>query len=90
VTSGEDHPPPLGTCPAEEGYSSSRLALHDEQDGKQTPDGYDHAAPPAIAPPPTDHPLPAEREETQVKENGQAHAEQDAEHYPEQATPTQR
>jgi hypothetical protein len=37
-----------------------------------------------------DHPLPTQREEAEVKENGQAHAEQDAEHYPEQATPTQR
>ena len=34
--------------------------------------------------------LPAKREEAEVKEDGQAHAEQDAEHYPEQATPTQR
>ena len=63
---------------------------HDEQNGKQTPDGYDHAASPAIAPPPTYHFLPAKREEAEVKEDGQAHAQQDAEHYPEQATPTQR
>ena len=37
-----------------------------------------------------DHLLPAQREEAEVKQNGQAHAEQDAEHYPEKATPTQR
>src|SRR5215210_1480787 len=61
-----------------------------DQYGQQATDGYDHAAPPAIAPPPPYHPLPAKREEAEVKEYGQAHAQHDAQHYPEQATPTQQ
>ena len=42
------------------------------------------------SPAPTYHPLPAQREQAEVQEDGQAHAEHDADHYPEEATPTQR
>ncbi len=54
-----------------------------------TPDGHHHAAPSTITPSPTNHPLPAQREQAKVQDDGQAHAQDDAHHYPEEATSTQ-
>lgn len=61
----------------------------DEQDREQATDGHDDAAPAAVAPTPPYHALPAQREQPEVQEDGQAHAEHDAQRYPEEAPPTQ-
>lgn len=61
----------------------------DEQDREQATDGHDDTAPATIAPAPAYHPLPAQREQAEIQGDGQAHAEYDANHYSEEATPTQ-
>ena len=94
----------LRTAPPQEARACVRLTMQqrskylaychpgeqqDEQNQERTPDGHDDAAPATVAPAPTYNPLPAQREQAEIQEDGQAHAKRDAHHYPEEATPTQ-
>ncbi len=58
--------------------------------GEQNPMCTTTQHPPTITPSSKYHPLPARREQAEIKEDGQAHTEHDANHYLEEATPTQR